>query len=93
MAQIEMHWWSLNLRLIWRYLWLLLLAIGGRFRAAGVLESGREVPAMKTLADRFRAWYEHERDCNAKIVAMLASVPAERRSEPELRRRWAAPRT
>jgi len=30
-------------------------------------------------------------DCNAKIVAMLASVPAERRSSRSLRRRW--PRT
>ena len=30
---------------------------------------------MKTLADRFRKWYEHERDCNSKIVGMLASVP------------------
>ena len=37
---------------------------------------------MKTLADRFRKWYEHERDCNTKIVQMLASVPEPRRSEP-----------
>ena len=38
---------------------------------------------MNTLADRFRRWYEHERDCNAKIVQMLASVPAERRGDPD----------
>ncbi|MFT3881265.1 MAG: hypothetical protein QM703_16570 [Gemmatales bacterium] len=34
---------------------------------------------MKTLADRFRRWYDHERDSNAKCIAMLESVPAERR--------------
>jgi uncharacterized damage-inducible protein DinB len=39
--------------------------------------------AMKTLADRFRRWYEYERDCNAKTLAMLDSVPAERRNTPE----------
>jgi uncharacterized damage-inducible protein DinB len=38
---------------------------------------------MKSLADCFRQWYEYERDCNAKALAMLASVPAERRSTPE----------
>jgi len=41
------------------------------------------IDAMNTLADRFRRWYEHERDCNAKIVQMLASVPAERRGDPD----------
>jgi uncharacterized damage-inducible protein DinB len=38
---------------------------------------------MKSLADRFRQWYEYERDCNAKSLAMLASVPAERRNTAE----------
>src|SRR5438128_6750163 len=38
---------------------------------------------MKTLADRFRRWYEHERDCNAKILQMLRSVPEDRRAGPE----------
>jgi uncharacterized damage-inducible protein DinB len=42
--------------------------------------------AVKTLADRFRHWYEYERDCNAKSLAMLASVPAERRSTPEFQK-------
>ena len=28
---------------------------------------------METLADRFRRWYEYERDCNAKSLGMLAS--------------------
>jgi uncharacterized damage-inducible protein DinB len=41
---------------------------------------------MKTLADRFRRWYEYERDCNAKTLAMLASVPAEARSRPEFQK-------
>ena len=27
------------------------------------------------IADRFRLWYEYERDCNQKIVDMLRSVP------------------
>ena len=38
---------------------------------------------MNSLADRFRRWYEYERDCNAKALDMLASVPTERRSAPE----------
>lgn len=41
---------------------------------------------MTTLADRFRRWYEYERDCNAKSLAMLASVPAERRPAPEFQK-------
>ena len=41
---------------------------------------------MKTLADRFRHWYEYERDCNAKSLTMLASVPEARRSAPEFQK-------
>jgi uncharacterized damage-inducible protein DinB len=41
---------------------------------------------MKSLADRFRRWYEYEQDCNAKSLAMLASVPAERRNAPEFQK-------
>jgi uncharacterized damage-inducible protein DinB len=41
---------------------------------------------VKTLADRFRHWYEYERDCNAKSLAMLASVPVERRATPEFQK-------
>ena len=37
---------------------------------------------MQSLADRFRRWYEHERDSNEKIIAMLESVPDEKRSDP-----------
>jgi uncharacterized damage-inducible protein DinB len=41
---------------------------------------------MKSLADRFRRWYEYERDCNAKSMEMLASVPAQRRTAPEFQK-------
>ena len=41
---------------------------------------------MKTLADRFRRWYEYERDCNAKSLAMLESVPPERRGAAEFQK-------
>jgi len=41
---------------------------------------------MRTLADRFRRWYEYERDCNARSLAMLESVPADRRSAPEFQK-------
>lgn len=35
---------------------------------------------------RFRLFYEYERDCNAKIVAMLGSVPEASRSLPQFAR-------
>lgn len=38
---------------------------------------------MNSLADRFRRWYEYERDCNAKSLAMLKSVPTDKQSTPE----------
>jgi uncharacterized damage-inducible protein DinB len=41
---------------------------------------------MKTLADRFRRWYDYERHCNAKTLQMLASVPEDRRSAPEFQK-------
>jgi uncharacterized damage-inducible protein DinB len=41
---------------------------------------------MKSLADRFRRWYEYERDCNAKSLEMLASVPVERRAAAEFQK-------
>jgi uncharacterized damage-inducible protein DinB len=41
---------------------------------------------MKSMADRFRDWYEYERDCNAKTIAMIESVPAERRAEPQFQK-------
>lgn len=41
---------------------------------------------LKTMSDRFRNWYDHERDCNAKILTMLNSIPESRRIEPQFRR-------
>ncbi len=41
---------------------------------------------MKSLADRFRRWYDYERDCNARSLEMLASVPAERRGAAEFQK-------
>jgi uncharacterized damage-inducible protein DinB len=41
---------------------------------------------MNSLADRFRHWYDYERDCNAKSLEMLASVPVERRSTAEFQK-------
>ncbi len=42
--------------------------------------------AMRSLADRFRRWYEYERDCNAKTLEMLDSVPVDRRSNPQFQK-------
>jgi uncharacterized damage-inducible protein DinB len=42
--------------------------------------------SMKSLADRFRTWYEYEQDCNAKSLEMLASVPTERRTAAEFQK-------
>ena len=41
---------------------------------------------MKSLADRFRKWYEYERDCNAKSLTMLSSVPVENRVAAEFQK-------
>jgi uncharacterized damage-inducible protein DinB len=41
---------------------------------------------MQTLSDRFRHWYEYERDCNDKCLTMLSSVPVERRAAPEFQK-------
>ncbi len=41
---------------------------------------------MKTFPDRFRLWFEHECDCNAKTLEMLESVPEANRSTPEFRK-------
>lgn len=32
----------------------------------------------RSMSDRFRVWYDYERDCNAKTMAMLESVPGDR---------------
>jgi uncharacterized damage-inducible protein DinB len=38
------------------------------------------------LIERFRTWYDHERDCNVKILQMLDSVPIDRRDDPAWQR-------
>lgn len=39
-----------------------------------------------SFPDRFRNWYAYERDCNAKTLTMLESVPAENRTNPNFQR-------
>ena len=38
------------------------------------------------MIKNYRIWYEYERDCNMKMLAMLGSVPAGRRSDPRFAR-------
>src|SRR6185503_8463592 len=38
------------------------------------------------MIDRYRAWYEHERDSNDKMLAMIESVPDVRRTDPKFAR-------
>src|ERR1044071_3097399 len=35
------------------------------------------------MIERYREWYEHERDSNEKMIAMIESVPHERRGDPK----------
>jgi uncharacterized damage-inducible protein DinB len=46
------------------------------------------MPATEPLsfAERFRRWYAYERDCNAKALAMLESVPEANRLSPAFAR-------
>jgi uncharacterized damage-inducible protein DinB len=39
-----------------------------------------------SVPDRFRRWYDYERDCNAKTLAMLESVPRANRSSQQFQR-------
>ncbi len=41
---------------------------------------------MNSLSDRFRTWFEYERDCNSKTLEMLDSVPADRHAAPQYQR-------
>lgn len=43
-------------------------------------------PKPYSPAARFRHLYEYERDCNAKVIRMLESVPLESRSSPQFAR-------
>src|SRR6266567_889077 len=40
----------------------------------------------QAVIERYRRWYNYERDAHAKVIQSLDSVPAERRSGPEFRR-------
>lgn len=39
-----------------------------------------------THLSRFRLFYDYERDCNAKVIRMLESVPEARRGDPQFGR-------
>jgi uncharacterized damage-inducible protein DinB len=43
-------------------------------------------PMPTDLTDRFRRWFEYEKDAHAKVLASLDTVPAERRNSPEYRK-------
>ena len=43
-------------------------------------------PIPLSFAERFRNWYEYERDCNAKCLRMLQSVPADARASSQFTR-------
>jgi uncharacterized damage-inducible protein DinB len=38
------------------------------------------------MADRFRKWYEHEKDAHANVVRSLESVPSDQRTSPEFQK-------
>jgi uncharacterized damage-inducible protein DinB len=44
------------------------------------------MPNPLSFPDRFRNWYAYERDCNAKTLAMLDSVPPGARANPNFQR-------
>jgi uncharacterized damage-inducible protein DinB len=39
-----------------------------------------------TLADRYRRWFEYEKDSHQKVLASLEAVPAAKREAPEFRK-------
>ncbi|MBS1724769.1 MAG: DinB family protein [Armatimonadetes bacterium] len=39
-----------------------------------------------SVIERYRTWFEQEQDSNLKMIGMLESVPADRRSEPSFHR-------
>lgn len=43
-------------------------------------------PVSFSFAERFRNWYEYEKDCNAKTLRMLQSVPDASRASPQFTR-------
>src|SRR5262249_39009045 len=61
---------------------------GGGPDAVGALTGGlgRRVGMSSELAERYRRWFEYEKDAHARVVSSLESVPAERRAAPEFQR-------
>lgn len=43
-------------------------------------------PTPLSLSERFRHWYEYEKDCNRKALAMLGSVPGAGRASASFQR-------
>jgi uncharacterized damage-inducible protein DinB len=41
---------------------------------------------MSSTPDRYRRWFDYERDAHAKVIVSLETVPADRRVSPEYRR-------
>src|SRR5262249_18620492 len=39
-----------------------------------------------SILDRYRDLFEHEKDCNAKMLSMIESVPASNRNDPRFQR-------
>ncbi len=39
-----------------------------------------------TMSERYRRWFEYERDAHAKVVRSLESVPVDRRTGPEFQK-------
>jgi uncharacterized damage-inducible protein DinB len=39
-----------------------------------------------SMADRYRRWFEYEKDAHAKVLRSLETVPEQRRSSPEFRK-------
>jgi uncharacterized damage-inducible protein DinB len=44
------------------------------------------MPEPLSFAERFRTWYAYERDCNAKVIQMLQSVPQDCREDANFAR-------
>ncbi len=49
-------------------------------------ETSMPQPTQLSFAERFRNWYEYERDCNDKALGMLRSVPLASRESPQFMR-------
>lgn len=51
-------------------------------RRLSILSQGHN----KSMIEHYREWYEHEKDCNTKMLKMIASVPESHRSDPRFER-------